>query len=154
MPNCFHTVLEQKENNGISAFFQKIGTAYAKYYNLKYKNQGNVFQGPFKVIEINKENDLLRISRYIHLNPLDIFEPSWREKEIQDWDKTIKLLGNYSLSSLADYLGFRNSKLITNKGLLSVFFDNSSYTGESRYRDYLKGWKPQELGEIKRLIFD
>jgi hypothetical protein len=48
---------------------QRLLTAYTKYYNRKYKKVGHLFQGRFKSIICEKNNYLLELVRYIHLNP-------------------------------------------------------------------------------------
>jgi len=147
IPNHYHSILEQRIKNGISVFMQKVGNAYTKYFNLKNKRSGRLFQGPFKAILIDDENYLLRISRYVHLNPLDIVQPDWREKGIKDWEGAMKFLESYSWSSLPDYLGIRNSKLITSKSLYDTFFDNFSEKGKTDYREFLKEWSNEEFPE-------
>ena len=47
MPNHFHLLLRQKEDNGISKFMNKIGVGYTNYFNWKYERGGPVFQGAF-----------------------------------------------------------------------------------------------------------
>jgi len=42
---------------------------YTQYYNRKYKKDGALFRGRYKSILVDAENYLLRLSRYIHLNP-------------------------------------------------------------------------------------
>jgi len=43
---------------------------YARYYNKKYKKDGSLFRGRYKAILVDAKNYLLRVSRYIHLNPV------------------------------------------------------------------------------------
>ncbi|MCL4359642.1 transposase [Patescibacteria group bacterium] len=69
MPNHFHLLLETKFPN-ISKIMQVVMTAYTMYLNKKYNRVGHVFQGRFKSIVVQKENYLLQVLRYIHLNPV------------------------------------------------------------------------------------
>ena len=53
-------------------------TAYAMYFNKKYNRTGHVFQGRYKGIIVDKDNYLLQVNRYIHLNPIKqklVFKP-------------------------------------------------------------------------------
>jgi len=47
-----------------------INSAYTTYYNLKRHKSGHVFQGRYKSILVDKDNYLLELTRYIHLNPV------------------------------------------------------------------------------------
>ncbi|MDD5147206.1 MAG: transposase [Candidatus Daviesbacteria bacterium] len=70
MPNHFHFLVKQLKNNGISVFLSQISNSYTKYFNTKYARVGALFQGVFKSIRIETDEQLVHISRYIHLNPI------------------------------------------------------------------------------------
>jgi len=154
IPNHYHLILEQRVGRGISLFMQKIGIAYSKYFNLKNQRSGRLFQGPFKAILIDNESYLLRLSRYIHLNSLDLVQPDWRGKGVENWEKALEFLVGYLWSSLPDYLGIRNSKLITTRGILNIFFDHFSKGGEINYRKFLMEWEEEKFNEIQPLILE
>lgn len=79
MPNHFHLVLKETQENGIASYMQRILNAYAKYYNTKYQKSGHVFQGPYRIIHINDNEQLLYLSTYVHRNPREI--PKWLGRE-------------------------------------------------------------------------
>ena len=70
MPNHFHLVLRQKKENGLSKFLRVIQDSYTRYFNIKYERKGPLFQGLFKAVHIQTDEQLLHVSRYIHLNPV------------------------------------------------------------------------------------
>lgn len=70
MPNHFHLLVRQEQDNGIHAFLFKAINSYARYFNTKRKRVGPVFQGNFQVVRIESDEQLLHVSRYIHLNPV------------------------------------------------------------------------------------
>ena len=70
MPNHFHLLLRQISNNGTATFIGRIANSYTKYFNTKYERVGPLFQGTFKAVRIETDDQLLHVSRYIHLNPL------------------------------------------------------------------------------------
>lgn len=67
-PNHFHIVLLQKEENSIQRFMQRLGTGYTNYFNEKYFRSGSLFQGPYKAVHIESNNQLLHMSVYVNLN--------------------------------------------------------------------------------------
>lgn len=70
MPNHFHLLVKQLKDNGISTFLSLISNSYTKYFNTKYNRVGALFQGAFKAVRIETDEQLVHTSRYIHLNPV------------------------------------------------------------------------------------
>lgn len=69
MPNHIHLMIYLDEEGGLKKFMQSVMTSYSMYFNQKYGHFGPVFQSRFLASLIDKDNYLLHISRYIHLNP-------------------------------------------------------------------------------------
>jgi putative transposase len=70
MPNHFHFILRQVEEGGISKFLSQLSNSYTKYFNTKTSRTGPLLQGVFKAVRIETDEQLLHVSRYIHLNPV------------------------------------------------------------------------------------
>lgn len=84
MPNHFHLIVREASENGISRYMQRIQDGYTKYFNTKYDNKGHLFQGPFRIVHIKNNEQLLHLSAYIHRNPREIKQ--WKNKEHQfEW---------------------------------------------------------------------
>lgn len=81
MPNHFHLLVQEKTNKGISLYLQRLQNGYAKYFNTKYKKRGHLFQGAFRAIPVETDEQLLYLSAYIHRNPREIKE--WENKELK-----------------------------------------------------------------------
>lgn len=70
MPNHFHFLLRQLKDNGTSIFISQVSNSYTKCFNTKYKRIGPLLQGVFKAVRIETDEQLIHVSRYIHLNPV------------------------------------------------------------------------------------
>jgi len=70
MPTHVHFVLKQEKENGISKFMGDVSNSYARYFNTKYNRKGRLWEGNFKNIAIDSNEQLLHLTRYIHLNPV------------------------------------------------------------------------------------
>lgn len=69
MSNHYHLLLKTREAN-LSKAMQWLGTTYTRRFNLKNRHCGHLFQGRFKSIIVENDAYLLRLSCYIHRNPL------------------------------------------------------------------------------------
>lgn len=116
MPNHFHILLYEKADKGISMFMQKLLTAYSMYFNNRYERTGSLFENKFKAKHIDNEPYLNWVFSYIHINPVKLIEPDWKEKGISDSIAVKKFIDSYKYSSYYDYfLGDRTEKVILNK---------------------------------------
>jgi putative transposase len=117
MPNHIHLLVRQLKDRGISKFVQKIASGYACYFKRKYgvKLKGHFFQDRFAAVRVNTDDQLRTVFVYIHSNPVLLVEPEWKEKGIEDFEKTIKFLEEYKWSSYQDYLGKKNFPSVTER---------------------------------------
>lgn len=90
MPNHFHLLIKQIREKGITEFMSKFINSYTKYYNTKYNRVGALLQGMFKAVLMENNEQLLHVSRYIHLNPISSF--------------LVKELNQYEWSSYSEYV--------------------------------------------------
>jgi len=70
MPNHFHLLVRQRSEKSLAQFMKQITNAYAQYFNTKYKRAGSLFEGRYKTVRVVKDEQLVHLSRYIHLNPV------------------------------------------------------------------------------------
>lgn len=111
MPNHFHILLENKIEGGISLYMHKVLVAYSKYFAIKYKHSGHVFQGPFVSVPIKTNAQLLHVSAYIHKNPAEI---GWGGKEHL-----------YPWSSYQDYVGTNRWGDLLERNIILEQFDDA-----------------------------
>lgn len=105
MPNHFHLCLKELRDGGISKFMQRVGTSYGKYFNIKNDRIGNLFVKPFRAKHIASDEYLTKVIQYIHLNPVELYEPQWKEGIVRDMHALLENIRYYSHSSLLDYEG-------------------------------------------------
>lgn len=149
MPNHYHLFLRQRLDGGISKFLQKLGIGYTNYFNLKYERNGVLFQGKFKAVPVETDVQFTHISRYIHLNPIEIVESNWKEEGIKDWRKVEKFLESYRWSSYLDYIGKKNFPSLIKRDFLFNYFDN-----EKEYQKFVKEWALKDTETIKDLAME
>jgi putative transposase len=71
MSNHFHLLIYQEEMGAMSRLMRGVMTSYSRYFNKKYNRSGSLFETRYKASLITRDNYLLHISRYVHLNPND-----------------------------------------------------------------------------------
>ncbi|MBI2327635.1 transposase [Candidatus Curtissbacteria bacterium] len=113
MPNHFHFLLRQETDGGIIELVRKLCNSYAKYFNIKNHRVGPLFQGEFKAVHIETEEQLIHLSRYIHLNPLVGFVTSDLE--------------SYRWSSYKEFLRLEDSKFCLKDVVLNRFKSINDY---------------------------
>lgn len=72
MTNHFHLLVKQKSRESIDKFMNSQGTRYGMYFNRKYQRVGPLYEGPYKAVLVQTEEQLLHLTRYIHQNPLKL----------------------------------------------------------------------------------
>ena len=123
MPNHFHLLIREKTENGISLFMEKLSTAYSMYFNKKNERTGGLFEGTFKATHANDDDYLKYLFTYIHLNPVKMIEPDWKELGIKDKSRAGIFLRNYLFSSYADYVGIKRAEsAVLNKKAFPEYF--------------------------------
>lgn len=91
MPNHFHLLLRQDSNKSVSSFIHRLTVGYSMYFNRRYNRVGHLFQGSFKAKLVAKDEYLIHLSRYIHLNPLEILTAK-SELETYPWSSYLEYI--------------------------------------------------------------
>lgn len=116
MPNHFHILVKNLEDQIVSVYMHRVLTSYSKYFNTKYKKTGHVFEGPYRAVHIDNNNHLLHASAYVHKNPIGI-----DSKETVDYEK-------YPWSSYPDFIQKnRWGELLKTGVILEQFKSQDSY---------------------------
>ncbi len=137
MPNHFHLFLQQKTENGISLFMKKLGGGFTKYINKKYDRSGHIFQSRYQITPVQNEAHYLHISRYVHLNALDLMDKKTcraigtHKRRLAD-----KFLLQYRWSSYLDWLEIENFPTIIDIEAVKSIRDMNT----EEYRNFLLDW--------------
>jgi len=124
MPNHYHLFIRTPLPN-LSKAMRHLNSLYTRRFNLLRKRDGPLFRGRFKSIIVDSTNYLLRLSRYIHLNPVKaglVKKPekfSWSSysfyldpKNKPDW-----LCCDETLSQFSNRLRRKQYQLFVNEGI-------------------------------------
>lgn len=138
MPNHFHLLLKQLTDGAISRYLGLFQNSCVKYFNIKNQRHGSLFQGQFKSVIIETDEQLMHVSRYIHLNPYSSYVV-----------RSFNGLLNYPWSSLPEYLGQVKNGLCLLSPVISLFKDSPE-----KYLEFVKDNADYQrtLDKIKHLI--
>ncbi|KKW39837.1 hypothetical protein A3I46_01060 [Candidatus Kaiserbacteria bacterium RIFCSPLOWO2_02_FULL_54_13] len=129
MPNHFHLLLREHEEDGISKFMQKLTTGYTMYFNKRHERNGSLFQGRFKATHAANDRYLRYLISYIHLNPIKLIEPKWKEVGIINKVRAERFLETFVYSSYLDYLGKKRMEemLLAHEALPEYFSSGADF---------------------------
>ncbi len=138
MPNHFHLLLRQRIDKGVSRFVSNTTNGYTKYFNTKHHRVGPLLQGTFKAVWVETEEQLLHLTRYIHLNPTTNYLV--QEQNLQD----------YPWSSFQEYFGLKET------GICDTSFLRSTFPSGKVYEEFVLDQVDyaRELEKIKHLSID
>jgi len=145
MPNHFHFLVKQTENNGISNFLRLCQNSYTKYFNIKNNRTGSLFQGQFKAVRVETEEQLLHLSRYIHLNPYTSYTV-----------KSLDQLFSYPWSSLPEYSSININRKVEELNITDKTMILSQFKSADSYKKFICSQSDyqRQLDKIKHLTFD
>lgn len=134
MPNHFHLMLRSIERDSMPRFMRSLATRYSMYFNEKYERVGSLFQGPYKAVMIEQENQFLWVTKYIHRNPLSLSSyKSYKERPCK--------LSEYPYSSYKNYLGQIHQTWIHSENILTYF---SQTNPRNTYQNFVEESIPDQ----------
>ncbi len=136
MPNHVHMLLKVKSGLELPRIMQGINQSYSRHYKRAYNLVGNVFQGRYKGLLIDKDEYLLECGRYIERNPL-----------------RARIVGNiaeYYFSSYNFYAKNRKDNILTSNPLYNELSKDSDERMKI-YKEYLIQTRPYECIVDERL---
>lgn len=138
MPNHFHLLLHEREEGGLSQFMKKLSTAYVMYFNSKNNRSGALFEGKFKAKHVTTDNYLKYLFAYIHLNPIKIIDPHWKENSIINKEEAYEYLKEYRYSSYLDYA--KDVKNIGRRSVVSTKSFPNYFENSKSFESFIEDW--------------
>jgi putative transposase len=141
MSNHVHLLLETPQGN-LSKMMQAFQTSYTVYFNKRHGRTGHVFEQRYKAMLVEKDNYLLQVSRYIHLNAMSA--------------KLAERAQDYRWCSYGSYLKGRGIPGLKTETVLGQL--NGSKTRQlQQYREYVEGGQKERLKnpapEVRQQIY-
>lgn len=135
MPTHIHLVLKQLKKDGISLYLKNILNSYTRYFNTKHNRLGPLWESRFKSALIKNDNQLLHLTRYIHLNPVT----AYLVEKPEEW----------LFSSYLEYIEKDDKSAITS-------YDNLIDIDQTRYKNFVEDQVSYQryLAKIKKLMLD
>ena len=129
MRNHFHLLIETPFGN-LGEFMRHFNITYTRNYNVRHKRAGNLYQGRYKSILVDKESYLSMLSRYIHLNPVKIKSMKGRAE-----NEKKQYLRKYKWSSLPGYIDQRKVQDSIDYTFVLEEYGGDDKNGRAAYRD-------------------
>lgn len=136
MPTHLHLILKQIADHGISKYMAKILNCYSRYFNINHQRTGPLWAGRFKSVLVDKDEQMLHLTRYFHLNPTSA--------------GLVKNPGDWQFSSYGEYVNSSNKKekICNYNGLFDI--------SPKEYKKFVLNRKDyqKQLSQIKSLLID
>ena len=134
MPTHLHFLFISLEDNAVSLYMKNLLNSYTRYFNTKYSRKGPLWQGRFRSVLVESHEQLLHLTRYIHLNPVSA--------------GIINNLGDWPYSSYKEYIGNKPK-------FISRIEDYIDLTPKN-YRNFVEEHKDyqRDLAIIKHLLLE
>ena len=138
MPNHIHLEVETPRGN-LPRFMQRLTTAYGMYFRYKKSRPGHCFQGRYGAKVVEGDDYLLRLTRYIHLNPVRT-----QAMQVAPLEQRRELLENYPWSSYRSYIGLTPPEDRIDYRWLKLMGRSSLKGNQTAYRRYIEGFLGDE----------
>lgn len=124
MANHFHLLIKQLQADAMDSFLNALSTRYVMYFNRKYHRVGPLYQGVYKAVLVTSGEQLLHLTRYIHLNPYVRNNIKFSSTAPMPW-----------AFSLPDYLGLKTTPWLKPQTIPANTY--ASFMGESQEGEFL-----------------
>ena len=135
MDNHVHLLLHAAQAGAISRAMRAIGQAYVQAFNQRHGRIGTLWQGRYKSSLVDSDAYILRVMRYIELNPVRA--------------AMVDLPEAHRWSSVHMHLGLRPDALMTPHALYLSLGDTSAARAHTYQAWLMSGTDDEELTRIR-----
>jgi REP element-mobilizing transposase RayT len=142
MPTHYHLVIGVRQTSdfseesdvsvSVSRAMQRLGISFTKAMNKRYERTGALFQGGYRSKHVGKNEYLVHLSRYLHLNPVI--------------DGLVERPEEWEFSSYREYVGLRDGTLPRPRIVLEQF------TSARAYAEFVHSYMPEDRAKISDLL--
>jgi putative transposase len=148
LTNHVHLVFETPEAN-CSKFMQSLSTAYTVYFNLRHERHGHLLDGRYKAKVVEGEEYLLGLSRYVHLNPVQV--GAMKDRPIKE---RLRYLRQYRWSSYPSYIGRSKPQESVEYGPILAEMGGTRRVQPNRYREFVESGLAESNDDFKEALKD
>lgn len=134
MPDHYHILVKILKEGSLSKYINDVEIGFSRFFNLKFDRKGPLWQSRFRAVRIKTDEQLLHVTRYIHLNPTT----AGLVENPDDWE----------FSSYRDY--------ITNKYFLKEILTEITNSDLKKYKQFVEDRieYQKKLKKIKKLLLE
>ena len=135
MSTHYHLLIQTMKAN-LPEIMRQLGSVYTQKFNHKHTSYGHVFRGRYKAILVDRDEYLLEVIRYIHLNPVraGIVETP----ELHKWTSHI------------NYINPRGGHVPLSSEEILTFFDKDIRKARREFHDFIKQGVPDTIEKFYR----
>ena len=143
MPNHFHLLLQEIQDEGVSRFMQRLCGSMSRHFNEKYSEKGSLFQGAYRSRTVDTDEYLRWAIAYILVKNVFELYPGGFKKAVREFEKAWKWGTEvYQFSSLRDYAQGKPSPIIDASFMKEIF------TGPGDFKSCARDMITSRLEEI------
>ena len=141
MVDLVHLLLQISKGATTSEVMHAINSSYTKYFNGRYEKRGHLFQERFISILAEKETYLTKLSRFIHLKPLQL--------------KLVNNPKDYKWSSCQYYLTKEGNDplgIVSDAREVLSFFSSNQDEAMKLYKEFMKSASSAEQEQLRKKL--
>lgn len=152
LDNHMHLLVQLRDENenGLADFARRLFRSMTGHFNEKYREKGSIFQGPYKKVPVESDEQLRYVAPYILLKNTLEMHPAGLDYA-GDFDSAWEWAKNYRYSSLGALISETPSPLLPERAVLADFFGSESELKDisrdmlEAFRERRKEFRPLQL---------